>query len=119
MYAGEDLDCCFIESFGQTTGLPAMSGAYLEGRHFAELQLQSDLRFADLVEPGSLSRIGADGRLLTGSCGTLSAVVCRAQKSPCETGWNPLPLAPRSGEDRIRHRMNVQARRSVCLNTDH
>lgn len=67
MYAGEDLDCCFIESFGQTTGLPAMSGAYLEGRHFAELQLQSDLRFADLVEPGSLSRIGADGRLLTGS----------------------------------------------------
>ena len=28
---------------------------------------ESDLRFADLVEPGSLSRIGADGRLLTGS----------------------------------------------------
>ena len=67
MYAGEDLDCCFIESFGQTIGTPAVSGAYLEGRHFAEMELQSDLRLVDLVESGSLSRIGADGRLLTGS----------------------------------------------------
>ncbi len=67
MYAGEDLDCCFIESFGQTAGVPAVSSAYLEERHFAELQLQSALRFVDLVEPGSLSRIGADGRLLTRS----------------------------------------------------
>ena len=66
MYAGEDLDCCFIESFGQTAGVPAVSGAYLEGRDFAEIQLQSNLRLADLVEPGSLSRIGADERLLTG-----------------------------------------------------
>jgi hypothetical protein len=66
MYAGEDLDCCFIESFGQTTGIPAVSGAYLETRGFAEMQLQRDLRLADLAESGSLSHIGADGRLLTG-----------------------------------------------------
>jgi hypothetical protein len=67
MYAGEDLDCCFIESFGQTTGAPAVTVAYLEERHFAEMQLQSDLHLVDLFESGSLSRIGADGRLLTGS----------------------------------------------------
>lgn len=67
MYTGEDLDCCFIECFGQTTGVPAVSGAYLEQRDFAELELKVDLRFVDLVATGGLSRIGADGRLLTGA----------------------------------------------------
>lgn len=67
MYAGEDPHCCFIESCGQTTGAPAVSGAYLEGRYLAELELTRAVTFIDLAESGGLSHLGADARLLTGS----------------------------------------------------
>jgi hypothetical protein len=67
MYTGEDPECCFIESFGQTTGTPAVSGAYIEQRHLSQLRLEKGLRFIDLVETAGLARLGADGRLFTGS----------------------------------------------------
>jgi RES domain len=50
IYTGEDPECCFIESFGQTTGTPAVSGAYIEQRHLSELTLEKELRFVDLVQ---------------------------------------------------------------------
>lgn len=67
LYAGEDPHCCFIESCGATTGVPAVSGAYLEARAMATIELTEDLRFIDLYSTGGLTRIGADGRLYTGS----------------------------------------------------
>jgi hypothetical protein len=67
LYAGEDPHCCFIESCGSTTGVPAVSGAYLADREMATLELTEDLRFIDLFSTGGLTRIGADGRLFTGS----------------------------------------------------
>jgi hypothetical protein len=67
LYAGEDPQCCFIESCGATTGVPAVSGAYLDAREMATLELTEDLRLLDLFTTGGLTRIGADGRLFTGS----------------------------------------------------
>lgn len=67
LYAGADPECCLLESCGSTTGVPAVSGAYLEARQITRMELTEDLRFIDLVEPGGLTGIGADGRLVTGS----------------------------------------------------
>jgi hypothetical protein len=67
LYAGVDPECCLLESCGSTTGVPAVSGAYLGARQIARIELTEDLRFIDLVEPGGLTSIGADGRLATGS----------------------------------------------------
>jgi hypothetical protein len=67
LYAGADPECCLLESCGSTTGVPAVSGAYLGARQIARMELTEDLRFIDLVEPGGLTSIGADGRLVTGS----------------------------------------------------
>jgi hypothetical protein len=67
LYAGADPECCLLESCGSTTGVPAVSGAYLDARAIARMELTEDLRFIDLVEPGGLTSIGADGRLTTGS----------------------------------------------------
>jgi hypothetical protein len=67
LYAGADPECCLLESCGTTTGVPAVSGAFLDARAIARMQLTEDLRFIDLVEPGGLTSIGADNRLTTGS----------------------------------------------------
>lgn len=67
LYAGEDPHCCFIESCGLTTGVPAVSGAYLDAREIARLELTEELRFIDLACSGGLTHVGADGRLLTGA----------------------------------------------------
>ena len=67
LYAGADPECCLLESCGSTTGIPAVSGAYLDARQIARMELTEELRFVDLVEPGGLTSIGADGRLATGS----------------------------------------------------
>jgi hypothetical protein len=67
LYVGADPHCCFIESCGSTTGVPAVSGAYLDARAMATLELTEDLRFIDLFSTAGLTRIGADGRLFTGS----------------------------------------------------
>jgi hypothetical protein len=47
--------------------VPAVSGAYLDARQIARMELTEDLHFIDLIEPGGLTSIGADGRLATGS----------------------------------------------------
>src|SRR5215469_2403268 len=52
LYAGEDPQCCFIESCGGTTGVPAVSVAYLEARAMATLELTEELRFIDLHSTG-------------------------------------------------------------------
>ena len=67
LYAGEDPECCLLESCGPTTGAPSISGAYLDARAIARLELIEDLRLIDLVEPGGLTSIGADNRLTTSS----------------------------------------------------
>jgi len=67
LYAGGDPECCLLESCGSTTGVPAVSGAYLDARQIARMELTEDIRFIDMVEPGGFTSIGADGRLVTGS----------------------------------------------------
>lgn len=67
LYVGADPHCCFIESCGSTTGVPAVSGDYLDSREIAKLELAEELRFVDLASSGGLTRIGADARLLSGS----------------------------------------------------
>jgi hypothetical protein len=67
LYAGADPECCLVESCGSTTGVPAVSGAYLDDRAIAKLELTETLRFVDLASDGGLASIGADNRLTTGS----------------------------------------------------
>lgn len=67
LYAGADAHCCFIESCGSTTGVPAVSGAYLTAREITKIQLTEELRFIDLATSGGLTHVGADARLVTGS----------------------------------------------------
>jgi RES domain len=67
LYAGDDPECCLLESCGPTTGVPSISVAYLAVRSIARLELSENLRMIDLVEAGGLTRIGADSRLTTGS----------------------------------------------------
>jgi hypothetical protein len=52
---------------GTTTGVPAVSGDYLDARAMALLELTQDLRFIDLFATGGLTRVGADSRLFAGS----------------------------------------------------
>lgn len=67
LYAGEDPECCLLESCGSTTRVPAVSITYLDARAIAKMELTETLRFVDLVSAGGLASIGADGRLTTGS----------------------------------------------------
>ncbi len=67
LYAGEDEYCSFIETCGPTTGVPSVSGAYLDQRHIAELKVVGSMSLIDLSASGGLARIGADGRLMDGS----------------------------------------------------
>jgi hypothetical protein len=67
LYAGEDEYCCFIETCGQVTGVPSVSGAYLDQRHIAEMKVMESMSLIDLSASGGLARIGADGRLMDGS----------------------------------------------------
>lgn len=67
LYAGEDEYCCFIETCGQVTGVPSVSGAYLDQRQLAEIKILAPMRLIDLSASAGLARIGADGRLMDGS----------------------------------------------------
>jgi RES domain len=84
LYAGADPECCLLESCGSTTGVPAVSGAYLEARAIARLELTEPLRFIDLVSEGGLASIGADGRLATGSYTVAQQWSAALNKHPCE-----------------------------------
>ncbi len=67
LYAGEDEYCCFIETFGQVTGVPSVSGASLDQRSLAEITVAQTMTLIDLSASAGLARIGADGRLMDGS----------------------------------------------------
>jgi hypothetical protein len=101
LYAGENPQCCFIESCGSTTGVPAVSGAYLDARAMATLELTEDLRFVDLFTTGGLTRIGADGRLFHGFVHDRTAMVTSIARPSVETRWNPLPIPPRPYARRV------------------
>ena len=67
LYAGDDPECCLLESCGATAGARAVTTAFLAARSITRLELTRNLRFIDLVAPGGLASIGADSRLTTGS----------------------------------------------------
>lgn len=67
LYAALDEHCAFIETFGQPTGIRVVTRAEVERRVLSELTLTQPLTLIDLARSGGLARIGADGRLLTGS----------------------------------------------------
>jgi hypothetical protein len=67
LYAGEDPECCLMESLPPHQGVPAVTGSYLDARAIAKLELIEPLRFIDLVSPGGLASIGADNRLCDGN----------------------------------------------------
>lgn len=101
LYAGMDEHCCFIETFGQTTGVRAVSGALLEESSLAELELIRPLKLIDLSAKNSLPRIGADARLLSGS----HAIAQR---------WSAALRAHRSKPDGIRYPARHDLGRSAC-----
>jgi hypothetical protein len=67
LYAGEDPEGCLMESIPPHQGVPAVTGAYLDARAIAKMELIQPLRFIDLVSPGGLASIGADNRLCDGN----------------------------------------------------
>jgi hypothetical protein len=83
LYAGADPECCLLESCGSTTGVPAVSGAYLDDRDIAKLELTEPLRFIDLAGNGGLASIGADNRLTTGSYQVAQLWSAALKKHPC------------------------------------
>ena len=67
LYIALDEHCAFIETFGQVTGIRIVTRASLEQRVLSQLKVMHPLTLIDLARSGGLARIGADGRLLTGS----------------------------------------------------
>jgi hypothetical protein len=67
LYTGFDEFCAFIETFGQNTGISIVTITALKERHLSYLTFKNPLTLIDLASSGGLARIGADGRLLTGS----------------------------------------------------
>jgi hypothetical protein len=67
LYAAADPHGAFIESCEISARAPAVSGAYLDARAMALMEVTQDLRFVDLFTTGGLTRIGADSRLFAGS----------------------------------------------------
>ena len=67
LYVGFDEHCAFIETFGQLTGTRLVTRKALESRPLAYLTPKTSLPLVDLLSTGGLARVGADGRLLTGS----------------------------------------------------
>ncbi len=84
LYVGADPECCLLESCGSTTGVPAVSGAYLDARAIAKLELAESLRFIDLVSEAGLASIGADGRLATGSYTVAQQWSAALKRHPCK-----------------------------------
>jgi hypothetical protein len=83
LYAGADPECCLLESRGPTTGVPTVSGAYLDARSIARLELMEGLRFVDLVEPGGDYMFLLD----------LAALVRSPPASSREARWDTLQVS--------------------------
>jgi hypothetical protein len=67
LYVARDEYCAFIETFGQATGVSAVTRKALEERPLSCLTLKTSLKLIDLSDSGGLARIDADGRLFSGS----------------------------------------------------
>ena len=67
LYAALDEHCAFIETFGQITGVRVVTREELEQRVLSRVKVMQPLTLVDLAHSGGLARVGADGRLLTGS----------------------------------------------------
>jgi hypothetical protein len=65
LYAGSDVHCAFIETFGQSTGANLVTVAALATRSISRIESVRPLRLVDLTGSG-LARIGADERLCSG-----------------------------------------------------
>ena len=110
LYTGEDPHCCFIESCGATTGVPAVSGAYLDTREIARLEMAEELRFIDLASSGGLTHIGADARLVTGSYKIAQRWSAALRLHPSKpdgirypSRHDPTRVTMRSTRDRVQH----------------
>jgi hypothetical protein len=84
LYAAEDAHGAFIESCQISARAPAVSGAYLNIRAMALLELTEDLRFVDLFVTGGLTRIGADSRLFAGSHTIAKQWSAALRSHPCK-----------------------------------
>ena len=67
LYAAVDEHCAFIETFGQSTGIRIVTRSSLEKGVLSFLKVTEPLLLIDLARSGGLARVGADGRLLSGS----------------------------------------------------
>lgn len=66
LYLGADPYCCFIETFGQETGVRFVTMSALAASSLTEIRSRRKLRLIDLASSGGLARVGADGRLCSG-----------------------------------------------------
>jgi RES domain len=84
LYAAEDAHGAFIESCEISARAPAVSGAYLDARAMALMEVTQDLRFVDLFTTGGLTRIGADSRLFAGSHTIAKQWSAALRSHPCK-----------------------------------
>jgi hypothetical protein len=84
LYAAEEAHGAFIESCEISARAPAVSGAYLDARAVALLDLAEDLCFVDLFTTGGLTRIGADSRLFAGSHTIAKRWSAALRSHPCK-----------------------------------
>ena len=66
MYMGADLQCAFIETFGEMVRSGLVTMAALKLKKFSLIRPSRPLRLVDLVSSGELIRLGADARLFSG-----------------------------------------------------
>jgi hypothetical protein len=99
LYLGLDEHCAFIETFGQPTGTRLVTRKALEDRHLAYLTATLPLTLIDLATTGGLVRIGADGRLLTGS----RAVARRWSAALRDHSTHPVGILYPARHDLARH----------------
>ena len=103
LYAAEDEHGAFIESCEISARAPAVSGAYLDARALARLEVTEDLRFVDLFTTGDLTRIGADSRLFAGSHTIAKQWSAVLTIPPLQTGRDSLSGSARPCPHRVRH----------------
>jgi hypothetical protein len=83
LYLGADPHCAFIETFGQSTGIQLVTRASLAQRALARIRVSRPVHLIDLVSTGGLARVGADGRLCTGSHSVAQAWSQALRAHPC------------------------------------
>lgn len=64
LYMGDDEECCFIETFGQSTGINTITASALNKVSISRIESMRSLKFVDLTGAG-LAHLGADARLTT------------------------------------------------------